>query len=207
MRKYKNMGNNALIVFVRNGGDVKTRIAATTSKATAKNVYTALLNECKTLCANLNGVDVILYFSHTSDEDEWTSIAREKHVQCTGDLGLKMGEAFNTILKKYKKVILIGSDCPYISSALVQEAFDAMENANVVIGPANDGGYYLIGMKENFSFLWENIAWSTDHVFHDTLVKIFEYRKSIYKLEKLSDIDFYDDYIEWKEKQKGPENF
>ena len=72
----------------------------------------------------------------------------EKEVQVTGDLGDKISEAFKHVFKQGGKVIVIGSDCYDLSAELMEEAFQKLNNSDVVIGPANDGGYYLLGIKK-----------------------------------------------------------
>jgi uncharacterized protein len=192
------MNKNALIVFVKNGSNVKTRIANETNVETALSVYAALVNNCASLCTNLNEIDVLVYYSpEITDEDLWNSIAYKKNTQAEGDLGNKMKSAFEQTLSIYAKSIIIGSDCPYITQNHIYSAFESLNKADVVIGPATDGGYYLLGMSRYTPQIFEGIAWSTQSVYYDTIDVLFSERKSVQVLERLSDVDHYSDYLDW----------
>src|SRR5690606_30334493 len=93
--------------------------------------------------------------------------------QPAGDLGYKMKQAFETAFQQeYNAVVIIGSDCLELNQQLIERAFDALEKHEVVIGPAKEGGYYLLGMKQLHASLFENKAWSTSEVFPSTLADI-----------------------------------
>lgn len=189
--------NNALIVFVKNldADEVKTRIAAEKGEQHAKDVYNELLEECKNLCASLSDVDIKVYFSKHTEDKSWPY---DKKLQQGNDLGSKMSNAFDSILAEYEKAVIIGSDCPYIHKTHIQEAFDNLNKTDVVIGPCTDGGYYLLGLKKLFPEIFEDVSWSTNRVFFETVEKALLHRKSISTLEYLEDIDLYEDYINWK---------
>lgn len=193
------VSKNALIVFVKNGSNVKTRIAQETDADTAMAVYAALVNQCVTLCSSLYDIDVLVYYSpEIRDNDQWNNVAKAKYQQSEGDLGARMKAAFEATLDKYKKAVIIGSDCPYINKDHLFMAFDALDKADLAIGPAVDGGYYLLGMHKLIPQLFESIKWSTDTVYYDTIDVVFSLRKSVQILERLNDVDHYSDYLEWK---------
>jgi uncharacterized protein len=193
------MSKNALIVFVKTGDNVKTRIAQETDTNTAKAVYAALVNQSVALCSSLYDIDVLVYYSpEISDDDLWNNVAKSKHLQSGEDLGSKMQTAFEATLGKYDKAVIIGSDCPYITKDHLFMAFEALDKSDIAIGPAFDGGYYLIGMHTLLPELFESIQWSTDTVFYDTIDVVFSHRKSVQILERLNDVDHYTDYLEWK---------
>ncbi|MFM2392731.1 MAG: hypothetical protein RLZZ546_713 [Bacteroidota bacterium] len=189
--------NNALIVFVKNTDTdhVKTRIAATEGAIKAKEIYTELVNHCKSLCSSLTDIDVIIYFSHHTEDESWPFI---KKIQSGDDLGSKMSHAFEITLNDYHKVVTIGSDCPYLKKELIIEAFENLNKVDIVIGPAFDGGYYLIGLKKEFPEIFQGIEWSTNRVFNQTIDVAFFHSKSISTLEYLEDIDIIEDYLKWK---------
>ena len=89
--------------------------------------------------------------------------------------------------------MIIGSDCYELSTALIDLAADALIKTDVVIGPANDGGYYLLGMKKLQRGLFDNVAWSTDSVFAQTVAALESLKLRYEKLQVLHDIDTLDD--------------
>ena len=97
-------------------------------------------------------------------------------------------EAFSN---KYDKVAIIGSDLFDLNPNHINEAFEELNNNDIVIGPAHDGGYYLLGMKSIYSQVFKNKDWGTSTVFNDTIKDLKN--ESIHLLETLNDIDVYDD--------------
>jgi uncharacterized protein len=192
------MPDCALIVFVKNTSAVKTRIAAVAGSEKASMIYEELLNHTSKLCDSLDDIDVIVFYSSDfQSSDIWKGNAQSKHLQAVGDLGTKMNDSFLKILNTYSKAVVIGSDCPYITKKDIELAFDSLSIADVVIGPADDGGYYLIGMKRPMPYLFSNIEWSTSDVFSKTIDAIFLNNNSVQILRRYSDIDLYQDYINW----------
>ncbi|MFB0925737.1 MAG: glycosyltransferase, partial [Vicingaceae bacterium] len=95
--------------------------------------------------------------------------------------GDRMSNAFENGFKQgYEKVILIGSDLPEISPSIIQEGFDKLEKSEVVFGPAEDGGYYLIGMKKSRKFIFENKPWSETGLLEITLDELGKQDVSVY---------------------------
>ncbi len=110
--------------------------------------------------------------------------------QIKGDLGEKMLDAFEkSFAAKARNIVMIGTDCPAITSDLLEEAFFKLKRHDLVIGPAEDGGYYLIGLSKRASFLFKDISWGSGKVFKQTKTKAVEYGLSMAILETLSDID------------------
>ena len=106
------------------------------------------------------------------------------------DLGERMERAFGqAFAQDYDKVIIIGSDCIEISTEIIEDALKALDDHNVVIGPAHDGGYYLLGMDRHYPHLFKNKIWSTEDVFLDTLLDIKKLKLSYSLLPTLSDVD------------------
>lgn len=190
----------ALIIFVRNPelGKVKTRLAAQIGDEKALNVYRKLLAHTKELAVE-TGTDVFVFATEALSDDYWNqfTIAQQKG----DDLGQKMQSAFEAVFNKgYEKVVIIGSDCPELSCAHIQEAFQSLDEKDVVIGPAKDGGYYLLGMKKIHEKLFHNKAWSTAKVFEETITAINELQLSYKQLETLRDVDEEKDLPQsWRE--------
>ena len=184
----------ALIVFTRNPelGKCKTRLAATIGDQSALDVYRFLLDHTVKITSSLKA-DVYVYYSEKIKEiDIWdTSIFRKKQQQ-GHDLGAKMQEAFTEVFKMgYQKAIIIGSDMYDITTQDLEDAFLTLEDNNFVIGPAQDGGYYLLGMKHLKPPLFKNKKWGTNTVLGDTL-KDLELENLAILAEK-NDVDYYED--------------
>ena len=188
------VSKKALIVFTRNPelGKCKTRLAATIGDQSALDVYRFLLDHTVKITSSLKA-DVYVYYSEKIKEiDIWdTSIFRKKQQQ-GHDLGAKMQEAFTEVFKMgYQKAIIIGSDMYDITTQDLEDAFLTLEDNNFVIGPAQDGGYYLLGMKHLKPPLFKNKKWGTNTVLGDTL-KDLELENLAILAEK-NDVDYYED--------------
>lgn len=149
----------ALIIFVRKPelGKVKTRLAATIGIERALKVYKDLLVHTKSVTQNLPIDKFVFYHNEITKEDIWDNKSFNKILQAEGDLGFKMQEAFTAIFDKgYDKVLILGSDCFQLEEAILKDALHLLDQKDVVIGPANDGGYYLLGMKKMFPRFFKN---------------------------------------------------
>lgn len=186
------LDDSRLIIFIKNPilGRVKTRLAKTVGAQMALDVYKYLLEKTRVATIDL-GCNKAVYYSKSVDEnDEWPNDVFDKFVQKGEDLGARMWNAFSEAFEAgYKKVMIIGSDCPQITQEIIEMGFDLLENVDYVIGPAKDGGYYLLGMKVPTKHLFEDKEWSTDSVFEDTVMDIVTSGKRYAKLPMLSDLD------------------
>jgi rSAM/selenodomain-associated transferase 1 len=114
--------------------------------------------------------------------------------QVSGDLGVRMKHFFDeAIQQNWRRVVLIGSDCPQIPASLIHRAFDLLNEVRVVLGPSDDGGYYLVGMSEKTAPIFDGIPWSKPLVLHETLQRLEEHRISFAMLPQLYDIDEVED--------------
>jgi rSAM/selenodomain-associated transferase 1 len=114
------------------------------------------------------------------------------------DLGEKMEQAFLRIFsEEVDKAILIGSDIPGVTSVIIDEAFDALVTHDSVIGPASDGGYYLIGFRKSALYLdiFHHMTWSTATVFEETVVRLRKASRSVHVLPECTDVDRKEDLI------------
>lgn len=187
------MTENALIVFVKNPvvGQVKTRLAADIGADKATEVYKKLLKITQQAVENTNAKVGIWYAGHPAKHDLWD--AYTKHKQSDGDLGKRMCHAIEMSLNFASKVCIIGSDCPHITSEIINRAFEALTHNDVVIGPARDGGYYLIGMSRLHPAIFENIPWSSESVYSCTIDILQQLNLTYHLLPLLSDIDTLED--------------
>jgi uncharacterized protein len=183
---------NLLIVFYRNPelGKVKTRLAKTVGDEKALAIYLRLAEHTRSISQDLS-LDKVVYYSHFVDtEDTWPNSSFQKKAQQGNDLGEKMQNAFAEGFKnEYTSICIIGTDCFELTSEIIQQAFDQLEKHDTVIGPANDGGYYLLGMKKSTPELFQNKNWSTDSVAKDTIHDFKRLRLSFVKLPPLTDVD------------------
>ena len=136
----------------------------------------------------------VYYSDFIPFNDEFESNKFEKRLQCKGNLGEKMYEALNDSFKeRAQKAVLIGSDNYEIGTSIIEKAFSELDKYDVVLGPAKDGGYYLIGMKTPDKTLFENIAWSKENVLLDTILHINKAGKTYKLLPTLNDVDTEED--------------
>jgi rSAM/selenodomain-associated transferase 1 len=136
----------------------------------------------------------VFYDSATVEGDIWTDEVYQKRIQSKGDLGHKMQTAFELLFEVgYTNCIIVGSDLSDLKSELIETAFTELQKNDVVLGPAEDGGYYLLGLKEMNSRLFKNKDWGTSSVFIDTM-KDLETQK-IHLMPTLNDIDTFEDLM------------
>lgn len=196
------MSNNTslLIIFVKNAelGKVKTRLAATVGNEVALAVYFQLLNKTRVVAKAVE-TDKVVYFSdHIEESGMWQGDTFKKALQSKGDLGDRMKNAFKDAFDQgYQRVCIIGSDCMEISTEIISRAFDRLLNHDTVIGPSEDGGYYLLGMRKFTAALFENKTWSTDHVCSATRDDIGRLGLSRADLPTLNDVDTEKDLGDW----------
>jgi rSAM/selenodomain-associated transferase 1 len=189
----------ALIVFQKNviPGKVKTRIAKDLGNEKAIEIYRFLIESTYKVLSELEEVDVFLYFSDYPETPLWKP-KKGSLMSCLqhGDeLGEKMQSAFEeTFGKGYKQVVIIGTDCPEITKDIINMAFKKLNDFDVVLGPAKDGGYYLLGLKNIIPDLFKNIPWSTSKVLEITIGQLVQQQFSHMTLDTLSDIDTAQDW-------------
>lgn len=188
--------NNTLLIFIKNleKGKVKTRLASTLGDEKALAIYKALLDHTRKIAQSLEVNRLLFYSNYIIGNDEWPAENFDKQVQEGSGLGDKMSHAFEYAFQKHGKVIIIGSDCASLTSEIVDEAFQLLNTHPFVIGPAIDGGYYLLGMNYYAPEVFKNIEWSTSSVFQKTIEIIKSLDKTYALLPKLSDIDFEEDW-------------
>ncbi len=183
-----------LLIFTRNPklGKCKTRLAETIGDQAALDIYMILLRHTAEITKDLNCSKEVHYSEEVSENDLWDKGNYAKQLQEGNDLGERMYNAFKSGFQKgYKKIIIIGSDIYDLNSETIDEAFAEMENVDFVIGPAADGGYYLIGMKTLNNDIFLNKNWGTETVLEDTLNNLNH--KKVILLQIKNDIDVYED--------------
>lgn len=186
------MTKNALIIFVKNPieGQVKTRLAKTIGNNAAVTVYKQLLQHTFSITRNLVVDKFVFYADSINNNDLWLGNIYQKQEQKGNDLGERMKNAFELIFNSgYEKTIIIGSDCYELTQQILEEAFDGLMIADAIIGPCNDGGYYLLGMKQLIPELFDGIQWSTDEVLITTKKVLQDLQLQFELLPTLNDVD------------------
>lgn len=188
------MSNSLIMVFVRNPelGRVKTRLAKTIGDQAALEIYEILSKHTAKIISEIDSDKLIFYSDKIQENDIWTAINCKKQIQTKGDLGEKMLDAFQYGFSLgYKKIIIIGSDLYSLRPKHIESAFEQLENYDVVIGPALDGGYYLLGLNSVIPEIFKQKQWSTSSILKDTLSDLKKFNVNL--LEPLNDIDTYED--------------
>ena len=188
------MPKNLLLVFTRNPelGKVKTRLAKTVGNATALKIYIFLLERTRDIAVKVSADKAVYYSVKVRENDIWDASIFQKHQQVGEDLGIRMLHAFKNGFKAgYEKVMIIGSDLYDLTAETIENAFIALENNEVVIGPAEDGGYYLLGMNSLEEKVFKNKDWGTETVRKDTLEDLKD--KKVFLLGELNDVDVFED--------------
>lgn len=190
------MTDELLIIFVKNPdlGKVKTRIAKEIGEEAALAIYYRLLQKTQNVCDALTVDRAVYYSSYIDSEDQWLNTLYKKGIQKGDNVGDRMRHAFEEAFDAgYKKVCLIGSDIYALTSAIVNQAFNELTTQDVVIGPAEDGGYYLIGMNIQHNELFSLKHWSHDKVYSETLERVRQLNLSLGSVDTLNDIDRVED--------------
>ncbi len=191
---YELKNKNLLIIFTRNPelGKCKTRLAATVGDHAALEIYKFLLEHTVTITKDLDVTKEIHYSIKIREHDMWESKIYNKKTQFGDDLGQRMENAFKEgFANGYENIVIIGSDIYDLTQTDLENAFQALQSYEYVIGPAQDGGYYLFGMKSLNSQVFKNKAWGTETVLQDTLNDL--QKNDIQLLEERNDVDYYED--------------
>lgn len=189
-----------LIIFCKNPelGKVKTRIAATLGDEKALAIYYKLINYTQQITTPLPFDKVVYYSNHIDREDNWHNDHFKKALQKGNDLGEKMSNAFSeSFAKGFSSVCIVGTDCMEITGKIILDAFKILEKKDAVLGPAKDGGYYLLGMNKPNPKVFHNKKWSTGSVSSDTIRDFESLKLSYALLPVLSDVDEEKDVADW----------
>jgi rSAM/selenodomain-associated transferase 1 len=207
-------------------GKVKKRLAYEIGEDAALKAYESMLDATIENVSKLKGIDIYgfyegeityLNFRLPSDnppipplekggkggfEKEWILELLKKLplvAQKGGNLGKRMYKAIQWLFENgYQKVSLIGTDSPDLPLFFIKEAFQKLDSYELVIGPSEDGGYYLIGMKEPLEMVFKNIEWGSNTVLNDTILHAYTAKKSYFLLSEWYDIDDFNTLNRWR---------
>ena len=185
---------NLLLIFTRNPelGKGKRRLAATVGDQAALDIYNFLLEHTVKITCGLYTDKIVYYSDEIWEQDIWDNKIYEKKLQVGDDLGTRMRNAFQDgFASGYEKIVIIGSDMYDLSQEDLEEAFRVLAPNDFVLGPAEDGGYYLLGMKKLKPALFKDKEWGTETVLRDTLNDLENEKKILLKTK--NDVDYYED--------------
>ncbi len=199
--------NSTLLIFTKypHPGTVKTRLAATVGQALATEFHArSAENTFRQAVAVQDAMDVSIWYAGSDDHEVMRHWLEESNLsfpiipQSGKDLGERLHHAvFHAFEANASTVLIIGTDTPDISPELLREAQLALRTKDIVLGPAFDGGYYLLGMNRYSPTLFEDIAWSSSGVAIETIQKAHDAQLSVAMLDPLLDIDTIEDVRQW----------
>jgi rSAM/selenodomain-associated transferase 1 len=190
-----------LLVFTRapRAGQAKTRLIPRLGEQGAADFHARLIDHCMHTVAGAGLCPVELWCA-PSCRDPFFQHYREcygveLYDQARGDLGMRMHTALDSALTRAGSAVLIGTDIPSIGAADLDAAFQVLlQGADAVLGPARDGGYYLIGLKQAEWRLFEGISWGSSTVLQDTILRLGRLDMVWRCLRELADVDTPEDY-------------
>lgn len=199
---HKKADESAVILFAKTPhSSVKTRIAATHGRACAQRIYRQLL---ETTGRMLTGLPYHVAFAGSNDEESLTCYFPDAHSyfpQCDGDLGNRLIAACRHLESRgINRFCLIGTDCPHLTADDIVRTFaELADGRDVVIGPAEDGGYYCAGINEKGGVILQATKWSTPELLQETYAIVKTHSLALSVLPVKYDIDTMADYLRWKE--------
>ncbi len=195
--------SECLIIFTRypEPGKTKTRLIPALGAEGAATLQRQMTEHTLAQVKELQAkrlVSVEVYFVGGNQQlmQSWLGTSVIYRQQGDGDLGRRMAIAFQTALEAGKqRVVVIGTDCPDLKAQLMVKAFHALEQHDLVLGPAQDGGYYLIGLCRLIPELFTGISWSTAEVLQQTMSIAQRLELAVAYLPRLSDVDRPEDLV------------
>ena len=197
-----------LIIFTKSPleGKVKTRMQPVYSTVQSLKLHQHLLHHTLSSLSELETVSLSLYCTPTTQHDLLLEYSKEfdleLFLQQGSNLGERMFKAISGQLKHFQRVIIIGTDCPAINPVYIQQANVALEDVDVVIGPASDGGYVLLGIRGQCPDIFSDIDWGSEKVLMQTRVKIADLGLKHIELDVMNDIDRPEDLDHYPDLKK-----
>lgn len=191
-----------VIVFAKypEPGKVKTRLTPSLTNTQAASLYKSMLDDTIELL-NYSGIDYEVYCEPAGSIKSFRKLYGKNSV-CLGqkgaDIGEKMKNAFKSVFRRgYAKAVLVGSDIPGLSAELIRESFRQIDRRGAVIGPAKDGGYYLVGFAKNAFChgMFSGVGWGKASVFKKTMEVFKKNGRRAGVLPKLRDVDSIKDVL------------
>ena len=181
-------------------GHVKTRLVPALRPEEASDLYRALLVDTIDVVEAADARVTVAFTPATGRRllERLLGAGRQLVLQPPGDLGTRLERVLGMLQESGgKRVLVVGSDCPGLTSERIREAYRALENAPVVLGPALDGGFYLLGTSRPATGLLRDIPWSTERVLEAMRTRLLERGLAIRELPEERDLDTPRDLFEW----------
>ncbi len=195
-----NIIKNILIIFLKypEAGKVKTRLAKDLGDQRAAEIYSEMSLEIINNVLDASSYRTIIFYDPPEKENEIRNWIGKEEVQYLPQVGNTLGDKISNAFKevfssKSQRAVIIGTDCTDVTSETITQAINSLTDVDVVLGPAVDGGYYLLGLNNHTPEIFEEIKWSTESVLNQTIEKIKENKLSYELLNTLQDIDTIDD--------------
>ena len=200
-----------LIIFTRypKPGTTKTRLIGALGANGAAELHRQMAERVVDVARELKasiGIAIEIRFVGGDDSQmrQWLGNDIEYARQIGLDLGERMDNAFKAGFHQgCDRIVVVGSDCPELTADILNEAFQALDHHPVVLGPASDGGYYLVGLKQRLSNIFQDIPWGTENVLEETRKVLSSLEVSCALLKRLSDVDTPEDLQIWESAQKA----
>jgi len=191
---------NILIIFLKypEAGKVKTRLAKDVGDDEAARIYSHMALNIIEGAIDPQSYNTIIFYDPPEKEKEIKNWIGKKEVQYLPQIGNTLGDRISNAFKEVysngaDKTVIIGTDCLEVTSEIINKAISLLGETQVVLGPAEDGGYYLLALNQDRPQIFQDINWSTEHVLNQTVSKIVENKLNYQKLKTLKDIDTVDD--------------
>ena len=200
-----------LIIFTRypEPGITKTRLIGALGANGAAELQRQMVERVVGVASELKastGIAIEIRFSGGDDSKmrQWLG----NDIAYAGQIGLNLGQRMDNAFKDgfdqgFDRIVLVGSDCPELTADILEEAFQVLDHHPVVLGPAADGGYYLVGLKQRRSNVFQEIPWGTGNVLEKTCQAISFLGVSYVLLKQLSDLDTPEELHVWESAQKA----
>ena len=194
-----------LIIFARapRRGTVKTRLAASVGEDEALRIYRDLGSHAADVSASGDWHTLVAFTPDDAEPDtrRWLGEHLSYAPQGSGDLGARLARSIHDALQSgAESVVVIGTDCPDLTSGEIATAFAALDGADVVLGPATDGGYYLIGLRAEHPSLFSGMTWSATNTLALTLERAAKAGLRVALLPPRPDIDTVEDLRAWQDR-------
>jgi uncharacterized protein len=203
-------GDSCVLVFVRAPaiGKVKTRLAEMMDPRKVLDLYQCFVIDVLDMLTQAGFQAVVCYHPQSAEQQvrAWLGDNYRYVPQEGSDLGARMANAFKAVFDQgCRRALLIGTDFPDLPAEFIQQALDGLRKKGAVIGPADDGGYYLIGFAcEHFlPVVFDTISWGTRQVLEATLQNFKRHQQELFMLPPWRDIDDYQDLLAFADNQTG----
>jgi rSAM/selenodomain-associated transferase 2/rSAM/selenodomain-associated transferase 1 len=197
------VADQRVIVMARwpEAGKAKTRLIPALGPDGAANLHSCLVQHTLRTVrafAEQTGCGIDVQFAGGSAEEMRRLFGED--LLFTPQQGASLGDRMNSAVEKafaegFRRVVVIGTDCPQLQPSHLQKAFSSLSETDVTIGPAIDGGYYLLGMRDHFPQVFDDIRWGSESVLQETLQRVKQIQKSVTLMAMLSDVDFPEDLV------------